>query len=119
MENQRGKVKLPQVFSEVRLGERFDGFVCAQSASLHAPEPELIQDALRHFRAWPVGSIKLYCEVLVKLRPIAGNPGANVVEDLDWQAFRVGLSLQHDWRNSGNQNRRRDPLAAVTTNVAR
>src|SRR5215510_12695276 len=63
--------------------------------------------------------IKLYCEILVELRAIARNPGANVVEDPDWQAFRVGRSLQHDWWNSGNQNRRRNPLASVATNVAR
>src|SRR5262249_33841629 len=72
-----------------------------------------------HFRSRPVGPIKQHRKVLVVLRAITGNAGANGIEDLYWQTFGVGGSLQHDWGNSSDQNCRCDPLATVTANVAR
>src|SRR5262249_40124669 len=119
VQNKRREIKLLQVFREICLGKCLNAFVRVQGASLHAPKPELIQSALRHFRTWPIGSIKLHRKVFVELRPVTGNALANAVEYLDGQAFRVGSSLQHNWRNSSEQNSLSYALASVASNIAR
>src|SRR5215469_6253173 len=45
VKNKGREVKLRQIFGEICLGKCFDAFVSIQSAGLHAPEPELIQNA--------------------------------------------------------------------------
>src|SRR5690242_397816 len=46
MKNQCREIKLFQVYAEVCLGECLDAFIGIQCPGLHAPQPELIQNAL-------------------------------------------------------------------------
>ncbi|MNR43711.1 hypothetical protein D3C85_1623600 [compost metagenome] len=65
--DQRGHIDLFQVFGEVGFGEGLDALVGVLLAALHAPEPELVQDALRHLRARAVGAEERESEFLVEL----------------------------------------------------
>src|SRR5262249_60571340 len=46
-----------------RSEERLDALIRVLRSGLHAPEPELVEDALGDFGARPVGSIECYSKV--------------------------------------------------------
>ena len=119
MHDQGRDIELLEVLGEVGLGEGLDAFVGVLEAGLHAPEPELIQHALRDLGARPVGAVEHGREVLVELRAVLGEAAPQVVEDLDRQAFGIGRGLQHDRRHGGDEDRLGDPLRAVAADVAR
>src|SRR5690606_18708454 len=63
---QQGRhVDLPQVVGEIGLGEGLHAVVRVLEAGLHAPQPELVENALRNLRAGAVGAVKLDRELLV------------------------------------------------------
>ena len=74
-----------------------DAFVGVLKSGLHAPEPELVEQALRDPGTWPVGAVKLDCQILVELGAVADEARAKAVENLDWQALGIGSGLQHNW----------------------
>src|SRR5262245_18039660 len=57
-------IDLLEVLGEVALGEGLDAFVGVLEASLHAPEPELIQRAMGDLGPRPVGAIERAHQVL-------------------------------------------------------
>ena len=56
MHNQGWDIELLEVLGEIGLGEGLDTFVGVLEASLHAPEPELTQDALGDVGSRSVGT---------------------------------------------------------------
>ena len=44
--DQGRNIDLLEILGEICLGERLDAFICVLEAGLHAPEPELMQNAL-------------------------------------------------------------------------
>ena len=83
MQDQRWHIELFQVLRLVRFRECLDAFVGVLETGLHAPEPKLLQDALRDVGTRPVGPIKKHCQVLVEQLP--GYP--------DGVAYPHGLSV--------------------------
>jgi hypothetical protein len=57
MHDQRWDIELLEVLGEIGLGEGLDAVVGVLEAGLHAPEPELVQDALGDLGPRPLGSI--------------------------------------------------------------
>jgi hypothetical protein len=57
--DQSRDIELLEVFGEVGFRKGLDAVVRVLEAGLHAPEPELIQRALRHLRTRSVGAIEL------------------------------------------------------------
>jgi len=55
---------------------------------------------------------------LEELLPVGLKLGAQLIEDLDWQSDGIGGSLQHELGNSADEDRFRDPLGAVASDVA-
>src|SRR5262249_35073609 len=104
MHHQGWDIELLEVFGEIRLGEGFDALISVQQAGLHAPEPELIQRALRLFYTL-IGTIKRRCEILVELRAVLHDTAPHVVEHIHWEALRIRRGLEHDWRHCGDKDR--------------
>ena len=65
-----------------------DAVVGVLQAGLHAPEPELIERALRDLRTRSVSAKELRSEVFVGLRAVLGEAVSEAVEDLDGKSFR-------------------------------
>src|SRR5215470_11550062 len=99
MKNKSWEVELFQVFGKVCLGKSFDAFVCTQSACLHAPEPELVQNSLRNLSSRTIGPVKLNCKFFVALRAPTGHASADCVKVFYCQAFRIRSSFYHAWWN--------------------
>ncbi len=118
VQQQRRHVELRQVVGEVSLGERLDAVVGVELADLHAPEPELIQQPLRHVGIWLVRAVERQRQFLVELGAVTGHPGAQPVEDLHRQPVRVRVGLQHQRRNSGDEDSLGDPARSVSADVA-
>src|SRR5262245_54525045 len=55
VQNQSRNVEFLEVLGEVGLGKRLDALIGVLRASLHAPEPELIESALGDLRSRSVG----------------------------------------------------------------
>src|SRR5262245_46977877 len=85
MDQERRDVELLEIGGEVGLGEGLDGFVRVPQTSLHAPEPELIEDSLRDHRAG-AGA------------PQCGSPNSGV--------FQTSLSLPITCNTGGSSCRR-------------
>ena len=70
VKDQRGHVEFLEIFGEVGFGERFDAVVDGFVSGHHALQPEGIAQALRDFRAGPVGAVEGRAEVLAELRAV-------------------------------------------------
>src|SRR5262245_62345702 len=70
VQHERRHVEFLEVRGEIRLGERLDALIGVLRSGLHAPEPELVEDALRDFGSRPAGSIECYSKILVVLRAV-------------------------------------------------
>lgn len=116
--NQGRDIDLLEVLGEIGLREGLDALVRILEASLHAPEPELIQRTLGDFGSWPVGAVERYRQVLVKLRAVLRKAAPQVVEDLHRKSLRIGGGFQHDRRHGSDENRFGDPLLSVARDVA-
>src|SRR5262245_31016107 len=112
MHYQSWNIELLEVLGEVCLGEGLYTFISIQESGLHAPEPELIQRALRHLYTF-VGTIKRRREIFVELRSILHDTAPEVVEHVDRQALWIRRGFQHDRRHCGNKDRFRHTLCAV------
>src|SRR5215475_46838 len=77
VQDESGHVDLLQIFGKVGLRECFDTVVGVLESALHAPEPELIQDRLRDSRSCSVRTIELTSKILVELRAVFGETGAD------------------------------------------
>src|SRR5262245_33271790 len=71
MEHQRRDVELLEVLGEVGLREGLDAFVSPLDPGLHAPKPELVEDALGDLRTGTVRAVEGDGKLLVVLRAIA------------------------------------------------
>src|SRR5664280_2033355 len=88
-------------------------------AGLHTLKPEPVDHALRDLRARPVeAEERPACEVLVELRTAGNGAGADLVEDLHWQAAGIGRSFQHQRRDCGDQRCFGQAFRAVATDIA-
>src|SRR6516164_8916193 len=119
VQDESGYIDRLQIFGEVGLRERFDAVVRILESALHAPQPELIEDALRDFRSGPVGAIKLNGEVLVELRAVLYETRAERIEHIQGQPLRILRSLYHEGGHRGDQYDFRHPFGSVATYVAR
>src|ERR1051325_1187987 len=119
MEHQGGYVELLQILSEVRLRECPDTFIDALQAGLHAPQPELVEHALRDLRTGTIGAVEHNRQVFVKLRRILGETGAQAIEHLHRKSLRIGLRLDDDWRNGSDENHLLHTLGSVPPDIAR
>ena len=93
MHEQGRDIEFLQVVVEVGLREGLDGVVRVLEAALHAPEPELVQEALRDLGPRAIGAEERDGELLVELRAIVGERGPQAVEDLDRQTLGIGRRL--------------------------
>src|SRR5260370_2673903 len=69
--DQSRHVELLEVRGKIGLRESLDALVGVLRAGLHAPEPELIEDALGDLLARPVGAVEGYGHILLELPPAA------------------------------------------------
>ncbi len=118
MDDQGRNVELLEVFRLVRLGEGLDAVECTFETDLHRPQPEGVPKALRYLGTRSVGAVEGCAEILVELRAVRGDPGADLVERLDGQAARIGLRLEHQRRHRAHQHGLGQARGAVTTDVA-
>src|SRR5262249_38899821 len=119
VQNERRHVDLPEILRKVCLRKGLDALVGVLDPTLHAPEPELIENTLRDFRSWPVGAVELEGQILVELGAVLEDACADRIEDLHRQAFWIGGSLQHEGRYGRDQDGLRYPLCAVPADVSR
>src|SRR4026208_1698789 len=87
MKYQSRYIKLLEVLGEVGLGEGFDTFVGVLQTGLHAPSPELIENALGNFGPRPIGAIERDCKIPVGLRAVLHEARAETVEKLNRKAL--------------------------------
>src|SRR3989440_9424943 len=118
VDDQGRNVELLEVLRHVRLGEGLDAVECAFETDLHRPQPERVPEALRHLGARPVGAVEGGAEILVELRAVRADAGADLVERLDWRAAWIGLRLQHQWRHRAYQHGLGQARGAVAADVA-
>ncbi len=104
VDNQGWNVELLEVFGLVRLGEGLDAVECGFETDLHRPQPERVQNALGDLGARPVGAEEGYAEILVELRAVRGDAGADLVECFDGQTAWIGLCLEHQRRHRAHQH---------------
>src|SRR5262249_40996382 len=83
VQNQSRDIELLEVVGKVGLGKRLDALVGILRAGLHAPEPELIESALRDLRSRSVGAVEGDGQILVVLGPVPRDARAG---SLDWLA---------------------------------
>jgi hypothetical protein len=118
VQDQSRDIDLLEVLGEISLREGLDALVRVLEASLHAPEPELIQYPLRDLGPRPIGTVELCRQVLVELRAVLRKAAPHVVEDLHWKPLRIGRGFQHKRRHCSNEHRFGDPLRPVAPDVA-
>jgi hypothetical protein len=116
--DQSRDIDLLEVLGEIGLREGLDALVGVLEASLHAPEPELIQYALGDLSPGPIGTVELCRQVLVKLRGVLHKAAPQVVEDLHRKPLRIGRGFQHKRRHCSDEHRFGDSLLSVAPDVA-
>ncbi len=119
MEHQGRDIELLEILGEIGLGEGLDAFVGVLETGLHAPEPELVEQALRDLGAGPVGAVERNCEILVELRAVLDEARTHAVEHLDGQPLGIGGGLQHERWHRGDQDGLGDSARSVAADVAR
>src|SRR6266568_4862832 len=95
VDDQGRNIELLKIFRLVRLGEGLDAVECAFEADGHRPQPERVPSALRHLGTRSVGSEERCAEILVELRTICTQTGAELIEHLNGEAAWIGLRLEH------------------------
>src|SRR5215203_1033062 len=118
VQDQSRDIDLLEVLGEISLREGLDALVRVFEASLHAPEPELIQYTLRDLGPRPIGTVELSRQVLVELRTVLRKAAPHVVEDLHWKPLRIGRGFQHKRRHCSDEHCFGDPLRPVAPHVA-
>src|ERR1700756_449882 len=93
-----------QIARLVCLGESLDAFVMSECAPHHPLTPPILDDSLRGLRAGSVEAVKRTRRHIKKeLRTVRGQRLAEAIEYFDRSAIRILLSLDHERRNSGDQ----------------
>ncbi len=119
MEHQGRYIELLEVLGEVGLGEGLDALVGVLETGLHAPGPELVEQALRDLGAGPVGAVERTCKLPVELRAVLGEARTQAVEHLDRQPLGIGTGLQQERGHCGDQDGLGDSARSVAADVAR
>src|SRR5215468_6959922 len=118
VQHERRHVEFLEVRGEIGLGECLDALISVLRSGLHAPEPELVEDALGDFGARPVGSIECYSKILVVLRAVTRDASSDLIEHLHGQTLGICLALQHDWRHGCDKYRFLHAIGSVPTDVS-
>src|SRR3989442_6096219 len=118
VDDQSRNVELLEVFGEVRLREDLDAVECAFETSLHRPQPEHVPSALRHLRTRSVGPEEGGVGILVELRTICTQTGAELIEHLHGRAAWIGRRLEHQRGYGAHQHSLSEALCAVAADVA-
>src|SRR5215467_4759176 len=118
MHNQRRNVELLEILVEVGLGKCLYAVMEILDTTLHAPQPELVDQSLRNFRPLAIEAKERDGELFPELRTIFEKTAAQSVEHFDRDSFRVGSGLHHDWRHSADQDGPRNTFCAVPADVA-
>ncbi len=93
VDDQGRNVERLEVFRLVCLGEGFDAVEGAFEADGHRPQPEHVPSALRHLGTRSVGPEEGGAEILVELRTICTQTGAELIEHLNGEAAWIGRRL--------------------------
>src|SRR5216684_5436355 len=104
MENQCRNINLLEIVTEVGLRERLDAVIVSFDSAHHSLQPPMLPNAFRSLRAWTVVAIERKGKVLVELRLILRNPGADAVERFHRQAARIRSRFHHEGRYSADQD---------------
>jgi len=118
VDDQGRDVELLEVFREIRLGEGLDAVEGAFEPDLHRPQPEHVQNALRHLGTRSVGTEEGHAEILVELRAVRADAGTDLVEHPNWQAAWIGFRLEHQWGYRAHQYGLGDARGSVAADVA-
>src|SRR5262245_5197366 len=118
VQHERRHVEFLEVRGEIGLGERLDALIGCRRSGLHAPEPEVVEEALGDVGARPVGSIECYSKILVVLRAVARDASSDLIEHLHWQTLGICLALQHDWRHGCDKYRFLHAIGSMPTDVS-
>src|SRR5260370_33070414 len=110
MENQCRNINLLEIVPEVGLREGLDAVVVSFDSAHHSLQPPMLPNAFRNLRAWTVIAIERKGHVLVELRPVCRDPGADAVEHFHRRAARIRSRFQHDGRDSAYKDSFRDTL---------
>src|SRR5260370_1675699 len=104
MENQCRNINLLEIVTEVGLRERFDAVIVSFDSAGHSLQPEMLPNAFRDLRAWTVVAIERKGKVLVELRLVRRDPGADAVERFHRQAPRIRSRFHPDALYSADQS---------------
>src|SRR5260370_33000796 len=110
MENQCRNINLLEIVPEVGLREGLDAVVVSFDSTHHSLQPPMLPNAFRNLRAWTVVAIERKGNVLVELRPVSSDPGADAIERFHRQAARIRSRFQHEGRYSADQDSLCDTL---------
>jgi hypothetical protein len=105
VQDQGPDIHLLKILCEISFGEGLDTLVGVLEASLHTPEPELIQRSLGDFSVGSIGAIEGYRHVLIELRAVLDKAVTQVVEDVHLKPLGIGGSFQHDRWHCSNEGR--------------
>src|SRR5262244_212766 len=118
MHDQRGHVELLEILVEVGFGKGLDAIVEILDTTLHAPQPELVDQSMRNFRPLSIEAKERDGEFFPELRTVFEKTAAQSVEHFDRDSFRVGGGFYHDWWHSADQDGPGNTLCAVPADVA-
>ncbi len=111
--NESWNIELFEVFREVRLGKGLDTVV----VRLHSLQPPVLSDAFRYLGARPIVAVKRKGDVLVKLRSIFRQLGAEAVEDRHGRAPWILVRLHHQRRYRADEHGHGDALRTAPPEV--
>ncbi len=118
VDDQGRNIEPLEVFRLVRLGEGPDAVECPFEADGHRPQPEHVPSALRHLGTRSVGPEEGGAEILVELRTICTQTGAELIEHLNGQAAWIGFRLEHQRGYRAHQHGLGQTRGAVAADVA-
>src|SRR5260370_8066137 len=104
MENQCRNINLLEIVAKVGLRERLNAVIVSFDSARHSLQPKMLPNAFRNLRAWTVVAIERKGKVLVELRLVRRDPGADAVEHFHRQAARIRRCFQHERRSDPDQD---------------
>src|SRR3989442_596852 len=118
VDDQGRNIEPLEVFRLVRLGEGLDAVEGPFEADGHRPQPERVPRALRDLGTRSVGPEEGGAEILVELRTIGTQTGAELIEHLNGEAAWIGRRLEHQRGYRSHQHGLSEARGPVAADVA-